>query len=302
MRFAPDPTPPSSPDKPLARTLSGMTAVSLTQEPKTIPMSPPLSPTVSNSRKVIGTICEVFKRGLTRSCCPRMLYDGLTLSHMRPTRNTLDIDTSEPSTSLAALLKGQRKFNLMERRILAVILARSMLHFCESPWMSREWNKNHVSFFKCSKQGDFDLQKPWLSPDFANPYVPEDIDELNRIHPNPSILALGILLLEIELGEALESFTETTDLSLGGLKDCNTSFFTAQHVWEKKLDNVYWGYRAAVEACLNCDFYEREDGLPLSLEDGDFHEAVYKHIVQPLEGELWIACHVKPKDIGLERF
>jgi len=189
----------------------------------------------------------------------------------------------------------------MERRILAVILAHSMLHFCESPWMSREWNKNHVSFFKCAN-GDFDLQRPWLSPDFANTYVPEDVDELHRIHPNPSILALGILLLEIELGDVIESFTEATDLSCDGFEDCNTSLFAALHVWEKKLDNVYWGYKSAVEACLNCDFFESEDAIPLSLDDENFHEAVYKHIVQPLEGELWVACHVKPENIGLERF
>jgi len=231
-----------------------------------------------------------------------MLFDGVTLSHMRPTPYTLDIELSEPGASLAALLGGQRKFTLREKRVLAVILAHSMLHFCESPWTSREWSKHHVSFFKCSNRGDFDLQRPWLSLDFANPYIPEDVDELNRIHPNPSVLALGILLLEIELGDVLESFREADHLGREGFEDCNTSFFTAHHVWEKKLDNVYWGYRAAVEACLNCDFFESRDGLPLSLEDEGFHEAVYEKIVQPLEQELWIACHVKPEEIGLESF
>lgn len=241
-------------------------------------------------------------RGIGRTCCPRMLFDGLMLSHMRPTRPTLDIETSEPSTSLATLLEGQRKFTLKEKRMLAVILAHSVLHFCESPWMSRHWNKNHVSFFRFSNRGDFNLERPWLSPDFANPYVPEDVEELNRIHPNPSVLALGILLLEIELGDSLESFKEADDLSCEGLEDCNTSFFTAHHVWENMLDNVYWGYKAAVEACLNCDFFESQDGLPLSLEDEDFHEAVYKNIVQPLEEELWTACRVRPEEIGLEKF
>jgi len=231
-----------------------------------------------------------------------MLFDGMTLSHMRPTRQTLDIETSEPSTSLATLLAGQRKFNLREKRILAVILAHSMLHFCESPWTNQEWSKHHVSFFKRSKQGDFDLERPWLSPDFANPCVTEDVDKLNSMHPNPSVLALGILLLEIELGDVLESFREACDLSPEGLENCDTAYFTAYRVWENKLDNAYWGYRAAVEACLKCNFFEREDGGPLSLEDKDFHEAVYEHIVQPLEKELWIACRVKPEEIGLESF
>ena len=277
-----------------------MTAVSSTNEPDTAWISPPLSPTTLNSRKAVETLCEVFKRGIGRTCCPRMLFDGLTLSQMRPTRHSLDIE--EPSASLAALLDGHRKFTLKEKRVLAVILAHSVLHFCESPWMSRQWNKNHVSFFKFSKQGDFNLEKPWLSPDFANSCVPEDVDELNRIHPNPSVLALGILLLEIELGDSLESFRETSDLSIEGFEDCNTSFFTAHHVWEKRLDNVYWGYKAAVQACLNCDFFETEDGNPLSLENEDFHEAVYTHIVRPLEEELWSACHVRPDEIGLEKF
>jgi len=240
--------------------------------------------------------------GLGNTYCPRMLFDGVTLSHMQPTRQTMSIEASEPSTSLATLLASQRKFTLREKRILAVILAHSMLRFCESPWMGQEWSKHQLSFFKSSKQGDFDLERPWLSPDFANPCATEDFDELSGIHPNPSVLALGILLLEIELGDVLESFREAGDLSPEGLENCDTAFFTAFRVWENKLDNAYWGYKAAVEACLRCDFFEREDGRPLSLEDEDFHEAIYEHIVQPLETELWIACRVRPEEIGLESF
>jgi hypothetical protein len=233
--------------------------------------------------------------------CTRWMFDGTSLSKLQPTRDKLFIDTSHPGTSLADLLLASRPFTLRERRILAVILAHSMLNFCDTPWVGKNWDKNHLSFFKRkSKKGSqLDFHRPWISTQFDNTTATEDVDELYRIHKNPSVLALGILLLEIELRAGIEESATEDDLSPTGEVDCNTSLFTAERLLETQIDDMFERYRNAIEACLKCDFVE--DGASTSLDDEDFQQAVYENIVVPLEEELWIGFGLKPQDLGLEK-
>jgi hypothetical protein len=234
-------------------------------------------------------------------CCTRWHFDGNTLVKLQPTRDKLFVEVSHPGTSLADLLLEKRVFTLRERRILAVILAHSMLHFCESPWLSRHWDKKHLSFFKrTSKNGSqLDVQRPWISTHFEDATFSEDVDDLYRIHKNPSVLALGILLLEIELRAGIEESTTEDDLSPTGEVDCNTSLFTAERLLESHRDDVYERFSKAIEACLKCDFVE--DGAPTSLDDDNFRQAVYENIVVPLEEELETGFGLKPEDLGLDK-
>lgn len=210
------------------------------------------------------------------------------------------MEASLPSRSLAELLREERSFNLRERRILAVILAHSLLHFCDSPWLSRHWDKKHLEFFHRSSQGGkLDLTRPWLSTDFDLSDPPEDVDRFVRIHPNPSVLALGILLLEIETRSSIETHRQQDDFGVDGKADCNTDYFTADRLLQEKIDDMYDGYKKAVAACLTCDFVEH--GKTPSLDDHNFRLSVYDNIVEPLEAELFHGYGMKPEDLGLER-
>lgn len=231
------------------------------------------------------------------------------LYHMRPTAKSTFVEASLPSQSLASLLEGKRPFGLKERRILAVILAHSMLHFCESPWVSREWNKHHITFFRRARdqRGEdiFDVSRPWLEPSFTESAKGEekDLSQLYNIHPNPSVLALGILLLEIELNAAIEAYDNGDAIPTGFAKS-NTDLFTAQRLLDPEsdehvLDKIPDKYRQSIQACLECNFVD--SGFPASLEDEDFRQAVYGNIVRPLEDELWHSFpQLTPEDIGLE--
>jgi hypothetical protein len=305
----PEPTPPTSPEQ-LTRTLSDIVDTTKSMNPSstqlrpTRPISPPIpittSPTPTSEPVRVENICkEIPKRPHSKSC-PQMHFDGDVLWKMRPTRNKLFVEASRPSKSLAELLREERPFNLRERRILAVILAHSLLHFCDSPWLSRHWDKKHLEFFhRSSKGGELDLRRPWLATDFETFDPPEDVDRFVRIHPNPSVLALGILLLEIELRSSIESQRTEDDYSVDGRVDCNTDYFTADRLLKEDIMDVYDGYKGAIQACLTCNFVDHEKSL--SLDDHGFRQAVYEHIVLPLEEELFHGYGLKPEDLGLEQ-
>lgn len=295
-------TPPSSPDQPDPRALSGASlslikpqAQSFVQRPL-IP-SPPNSPGCG-PRVRVDVLCKEMKMSRHPRYCSQMLFDGNHLWKMNPSQHTLLVEGSWPSKSLADLLDEHKNFTLRERRILAVILAHSLLHFCDSPWLSRNWNKHHLSFFFRGQGTQLDLQRPWVATGFE-PFMPDDdVDRFQRIHPHPSILSLGILLLEIELQAAIESVRIDEDLSAESEVDCNTNFFTAERLLRKMSQDVFENYRRAIDNCLTCRFVE--PGGLTNLDDDEFRQAVYENIVMPLENELESGFNLRPADLGLE--
>lgn len=124
------------------------------------------------------------------------------------------------------------------------------------------------------------------------------------MHPNPSVLALGILLLEIELKSTIEERGNQEGIETDFVTRSNANFFTAmrlidRHSNEHILDNVPENIAQAIHACIKCDFVTY--GQTTSLDDEHFRGAVYREIVRPLEDELWHSFkHLKPEDIGLE--
>lgn len=258
------------------------------------------------TRRKIEKLCQTLVQADRNLCSPQILFDGGCLWHVtskqssRRSTRTLSVKGNAVDTSLASLLRGERRFRPKEKRILSVILANSLLHFCESPWLSKEWSKEHISFFSFSEKGDLDMRRPYLSTDFET-MVPEDeVDAMFRIHPNPSVLALGILLLEIELDLPIEDERNVEDHDEDGKPNVNTDYFAAVRLFESnKSDDIYRNHRQAVSACLDCNFYD-EDLMEPSLDDPSFRQAVYDNIVRPLEEELHTAYELTPDDLGLE--
>jgi hypothetical protein len=291
-------SPPPSPND-LSRSLTGLTYVDppIRHERKDSKFSIP-----ANSITPPPDVVESFHQASTPlhvKCCTKWLFDGSVLYKLQPSRDRLFVQASHPGTSLADLLLGEIKLKLRERRILAVILAHSMLHFSDSPWLSKHWNKSHLTFFQCaSKNGlQLDVHRPWISTQFENGEIPENTEDGYRVHPNPSVLALGILLLEIELRAGIEQSRTEEDLSPSGEVDCNTDLFTAERLLESNCNDVFERFRKAVDGCLKCDFVD--EGASTSLDDDNFRQAIYDNIVLPLEEELEIGFSLTPEDLGL---
>jgi hypothetical protein len=245
-------------------------------------------------RRRIENICALLEQANQNSCCLRMLVDDQKLWHVKSQSKQLSFLDSEPSVSLKQLLEKSTKLPLREKRILAVVLANSLLQLCESPWFSKEWSKKDISFFhKSANQVDF--KRPYLSTHFQDPQHSADPEAMLRIHPNQSILALGILLLEIQLGKPIESQRSSEDLIDGERVNVNTDLTTALRLLEDSVDDIYEGYRTAIQACLNCNFVTPDQAL--DLDNAEFRQAVYDNIVSPLEQELYHGFKMTVKDL-----
>ena len=250
---------------------------------------------MSNSqRKQIEDICALLELAQRNNCCLGMLVDEEKLWHVKSQAKQLSFLDSLPTISLQELLQTSTKLPLREKRILAVVLANSSLQLCESPWFSKDWSKEDISFFYKSAT-HVDLKRPYLSTSFQNFPQDDDQDAMLRIHPNQSILALGILLLEIQLGKPIESQRAAEDLIDGQRANVNTDLTTALRLLEDSVDDIYEDYRTAIQACLNCNFVSPDQAL--DLENAEFRQAVYENIVAPLEQELYHGFKLKVKDL-----
>lgn len=174
--------------------------------------------------------------------------------------------------------------SLLKRRKLAKIFAYSLFQLHESPWLSGQWDKDHIHFF-FTDQGEPDLDRPFLSASFDK--FPSGSEPTNRhcFHPNLGILKLGILLIEVHKWQPIEAFRTPTDL-LNGSPTSNTDMQVAERILSR-LDDCYETYKGAIQECIRADWASA--GSKVSLEDIRTWNAVYEDVIEPLEIETYLA-------------
>ncbi|EED16076.1 hypothetical protein TSTA_011850 [Talaromyces stipitatus ATCC 10500] len=155
--------------------------------------------------------------------------------------------------------------SLVTRRRLALVLAQALLQLSENPWLAKKWNKEHITFFYESL-GALVLTKPYLSSVFsADQGGGDDGLDINQFYPCPSILSLGILLIELETVKTIESFRIPDDLTDGVEVNANTDWATA-------------------DPCLDTPWVSA--GQRVSLGDAGTRDGFTRDVVKPLEEEL----------------
>ncbi|GES60154.1 purine and uridine phosphorylase [Aspergillus terreus] len=124
------------------------------------------------------------------------------------TLETFQPDEDYMELKLGKVLKMVRP-TYAAKRVLGTILARSLLHLIEGPWVNRWLDIDDISIFcRIENQRPYPLfDKVFLSTVFKTDGAQggDRTAQRNRysVHPFPVILALGIILAEIELGDDL---------------------------------------------------------------------------------------------------
>lgn len=246
----------------------------------------PSTPSDSRRRWPLDKFCDVIDKAQQNQahvCCE---YDGNQLWHVLatgPIRPT--VHATSTRVTLKELLQQRHRVSTKQKRILAVILTLGLLHFGENQWLNEEWNKSHVSFLCNNENQGTDLSRPYIYTKFrpSEQSPLSDTDKLFSMHRNSSVLSLGILLLEIDLGNLIESRRTSEDLTDGVTVNANSDLTTAQRLLLEEGDDLYENYKNAVNACLLCDFAQDAEA---SLDNEEFRKGFYDRVFVPLETEL----------------
>lgn len=181
--------------------------------------------------------------------------------------------------SLKDLLEQKTDIKLSRRQRygLATALALSYIQLHSTPWLTEDWGKAHILFFKASSECKTALlDQPRLSTDFKSPF---DID-MTRQNSNRDLKALGILLIELCFGCTLEN-TEVRQ-KYPFLQDSGNFYLdqaAAIELCSHVADEAGPEYLAAVQWCLNWNSSK-------SASDTEWRTELYDNVVKPLR-----QCH-----------
>ena len=190
-------------------------------------------------------------------------------------RRRLILET-QPAISLERLLQDRKKLALKDKRRLALVFAYSLLRYHTSSWLPGQWGKRQILFFHTSDYG-IDVQSPYISTFFEPRQRVSNSINLNCVHREPAILALGILLIEIDLGQPIEEYRVSNDSI-----NINTNWIVADRV-VKTMDQCSEPYRNVIRSCLEIPWIPA--GQHVSLEDRQVREGLYDYVIEPLEKE-----------------
>ena len=113
------------------------------------------------------------------------------------------------------------------------------------------------------------------------------------IHPNASVLALGILLCELHYCKSIESWQDSPSAT----RDLNPCFYTSLEILKNLEADAGVDYYLATKACLQWEY------LPVGEPDKSFESAIvqrmfYQNVIKRLESELFRAWHLRSKDLN----
>ncbi|KAM0387089.1 hypothetical protein ACHAQC_011013 [Fusarium culmorum] len=233
-----------------------------------------------NNLKTLDTLCDAFSPDLDGFSIAFILeasqgHDLMRRFQCKPRR--LRFFELSPPISLGELLEGPTKLDPIEKRRLALIFAESLLLYHGSDWLQPGWVKDDIYFF-FKTEDEPDLKTPFLSARLNVPGSGQFLAGSMAYHANPSILALGVLLIEIFNERAIEKWKTAKERS-------NSNTATLQIVADRivnKMDSS--GSTKAIQACLSLDWIPV--GRSAGLDDADTRTGFLKNVIWPIKQEL----------------
>lgn len=211
------------------------------------------------------------------------------------------------TVSLSALFKRQQELRggssalpLKGKRILAVTLATALLPFLETPWLQPSFNHSKIQFFQPLQDEELpDITKPFLAMEHipiisaakTDTRVGSDSSK-HMVHPNASVLALGILLCELHYCTPVELMQKDSYVA----RNVNSDYYTSLDMLKTLEADAGVDYFLATKACLQWEYYPL--GQQADFESVSVQRLFYQNVVKRLEAEMFKSWRLRFEDLG----
>jgi hypothetical protein len=202
-----------------------------------------------------------------------------SLWRLRSRPKRLSFADISPRLSLQESLSAQLLKSLRAKRVLALTFAYGLIQCIGSPYSKQPLQKDSLFFFQI-RESIADFERPYFSTRFDGNMI-NDSSNMSIQHRNPSILQLGILLVEIHKGQPLSTFRLRTEQSR---TSSNTDLAVARRVVEELEEWCSEPYKDVIRACLELPWVPA--GQKVDLDDEKAWSGFYNHVIKPLEIEL----------------
>lgn len=193
------------------------------------------------------------------------------------------------------LLRGESVLPLKGKRVLAVTLASALLPFLETPWLQFSFNHSKIYFFEPRQDGELpNITKPFLALEHV-PILPARSTDTgasfgsskHMVHPNASVLALGILLCELHYCTPVEMMAKDQHT----VRNVNEDFYTCVDKLQTLEDDAGVDYYLATKTCLTGEYYPL--GQHADFEDVSVQRLFYQNVVKRLEAVIFKAWGIQ---------
>lgn len=178
----------------------------------------------------------------------------------------------------------QPPLNYRDRLRLAVVISSSVLQLYKTPWLSDTLTDNDIIFIRRNNMPLYDhvFVAKSLPERGSSPPTAENARPIPIIR-NPTLLALGILLIELILAETFDILRSPEDaLAPDGMANILTDYMTATRLVDRVYQSAGANYGSAVRRCVHCEFNHQNP----SLDDDGFRQDVYDGVIALLEEDL----------------
>lgn len=252
-------------------------------------------------------LCQTITESLgQRNRLHFTLEDGI-FQRLRPQPKTFGSDRITQAVSLSALfdrqqelLRGESVLPLKGKRVLAVTLASALLPFLETPWLQFSLNHSKIQFFEPRQDGELpNITKPFLVLEHVPIISARSKDTgdssnaaKHMVHPNASVLALGILLCELHYCTPVELMAKAPYVA----RNVNDDFYTCLDKLQTLEDDAGVDYYLATKACLTGEYYPL--GQNADFEDVSVQRLFYQNVVKRLEAVIFKAWGLRLEDLA----
>ncbi|KAI5460178.1 hypothetical protein BGZ63DRAFT_406123 [Mariannaea sp. PMI_226] len=284
--------------------------IRISEETKTLTIGEPREDDGSSSSSEsdeIDEFCELLwaaeESQLKFTYSSRFEYQG-------PCQSKRPFLRTSPSIPLSRLV-GSGKLSDRMKLLLSFLLVRTLWQYYESDWMNDDWGKESVHFMFDIEDGShkvISIHEPFLQTLFNKSSPDEQAKDSStkgtntshrqrrqkrnserktklRTHPYPKFLALGIMLLEIELDKKLEDFgtLECRDSDTTNVRHTIAGrFLQNQDRWPPK--DIWRPVRQAIEICI------KPDTEVLGTNERWLRRKYFEEVVRPFQqfvAEAW---------------
>jgi len=207
-----------------------------------------------------------------------------------------------PSVSLADILGSVELQDRDRRLLLSYLLSKAVWQFYHSELVPEHWTKHAVQFMRQEK--DLLDNRPFLSAELEALVSSRRMADLasppRSTHKFPKILALGVLLLEIELGQGIETHIPAIHRDANGKPKDNAIHLTAgeiikSSVWVRRLEKrkTLKFVSDAINTCVG------PETAHLGTDPAQVQEKLYSCVVAKFYSVLEI-MYGDPRKIDLE--
>ncbi|PTB62072.1 subtilisin-like protein [Trichoderma citrinoviride] len=264
------------------------------------------APTVSDAPE-FAHICQSITESLGQRTCLHLALEGGIFQRLRPQPKTFGGEQLSRTVSLSALFKRQQELRgsssalpLKGKRILAVILATALLPFLETPWLQPSFNHSNILFVEPLQEGELpDITKPFLAMEHIPIISARKTDSggstdssKHMVHPNATVLALGILLCELHYCTPVELMQKDPPEA----RNVNSDYYTSLDMLKSLEVDAGVDYYLATKACLQWEYYP--PGQQADFESVDVQRLFYQNVIKRLEAEIFKSWGLRIQNLG----